>query len=161
MGLLGASSEPPSAQSAPAPMNATTASERMLRPTSSAARLRVRASDECLPDDRPAEEERQRDGREQRDPCDENVLGLDENATDVPGVVGDARVATRNVPELEQEQRLGEERGAERDDRAREARRSAAEANGDDREDRRQKRGDEDRDQTRQCKRHVVGEPEA
>jgi hypothetical protein len=38
IGLLGASSAPPSAQRAPAPANATTASERMLRPTSSAAR---------------------------------------------------------------------------------------------------------------------------
>ena len=38
IGLLGASSAPPSAQSAPAPTNATTASERRLRPTSSAAR---------------------------------------------------------------------------------------------------------------------------
>ena len=41
---------------------------------------RVRARDERLSDDRPAEEERQRDGAQERDACDEHVLRLDEDA---------------------------------------------------------------------------------
>ncbi len=64
---------------------------------------RVGARDERLPDDRPTEEEGQRDGAQDRDACDEHVLRLDEDASDVPRAIGDARIAARDVTEFEQQ----------------------------------------------------------
>ena len=95
----------------------------------------VGTGDERLADDRSAEEERQSDGASSATPAISTYCGWTTTPptfharSEMPGI------AAGNVSELEQEQRLCEERRAERDDRAREARRSIAEANGDDRED--------------------------
>ena len=160
MGLLGASSEPPSAQSTPAPTNATTASERMLSPTSSAARRESEQATSACPTIVQRRKSVSATAQSSATPAMRTYCGWTRTPPTFQARSEMPAIAAGNVPELEQEQRLCEERGSERDDRAREARRPATEANGDDRENRRQKRGDEDRDQTRQCERHVVRELE-
>ena len=120
----------------------------------------VRAGHQRLADDRPAQKEGQRDRREQCHARDQHILRLDEDSADVPGAIGDAGIAARDVAELEQQQGLRKERGAERDDGAGKACRPAAKAHGNDGEDRCGERRNEDRDERRERERHVVGELE-
>ena len=145
IGLLGASSAPPSAQSAPAPTNATTASERMLRPTSSAARRESEHATSACPTIVQRRNSVSAKAQSSATPAMRMYCGwtrtppMSQAVSEIPGV------ASRDVPELQQEHSLRQERGSERDDRARKACRPIAEADGDDREERRHEGGDEDR----------------
>ena len=158
--MLGASSAPPSAHRRTGAGKRDDRERTDVEPDELGGAARVGAGHERLSDDRPAKEERQRDGAEERDACDEHVLRLDEDAADVPCPVGDAGIAARDVTELEQEQCLGHEGGTKGDDRARETRRPVAKADGDDRKDRREERGEQDGHERREGERHVVGELE-
>ena len=160
IGLLGASSAPPSAQRAPAPTNATTASERMLRPTSSAARRESEHATSACPTIVHRRKSVSAKAQKSATPAMRTYCGWTSTPPMSQARVGDTRVAPRDVPELQQEQRLRQERGAQRDDRAREARRPIAEADGDDREERRHEGGEDDRHDHREHQRHVVGELE-